>query len=225
VRRILRQDPGIDVVYSNFQVIDENGARVADDHIASGIWSIIEDMNRDPLEGFDCWVELAVSRDNLTIPSALNVRTELATAIPFPEFCRFHEDTHTWLRYSASGARIKYEPNIKTLYRIPQHYAGSASRERAGGVHAFNQLRTEVVGQGLDEAVAAGIRRRVISAGDGVAIRIRFLLTAARLLLESDPLLAGDLVAQAEKLSPVHFSAYLDTYPGVLHAQEARNGS
>jgi len=225
VRRILAQDPDVDLVYSTFQVIDENGSKVPFNQIASGIRSIIEDIDRDPLEGYDCWVELAVSRDNLTIPSALNVRTELAAAVPFPESCRFHEDTHTWLRYSAAGARIAYTPNIASMYRIPQRFTESASRERAGGVHSFRQLRAEVVGQGLEEAVATGIQRGVIDSSAGMVIRVRFLLMGARLLIEDDPDLSGKLIAQAQELSQVYYSAYLDSYSGEPYELEARHGS
>lgn len=225
VRRVLAQNPDVDLVYSTFQVVDENGSEVPRNRIASGIRSIMEDIGRDPLEGYDCWVELAVGRDNLTIPSALNVRTELAAAVPFPESYRFHEDTHTWLRYSAAGARIAYAPNIPSKYRIPQRFTESASRERAGGVNSFRQLRAEVVGQGLEEAVAMGIHRRVIDSEAGMGIRVRFLLMGARLLLEDDPDLAGKLIMQAQELSQVHYSAYLDSYSGEPNEREARRGS
>ena len=82
-----------------------------------------------------------MDRDNLTIPSSLSVTTRMAQAVPFPEDARFHEDMHTWLRYSASGADILFTPDTPSRYRILTADKGSSSRERAGGIDAYNRLR------------------------------------------------------------------------------------
>lgn len=213
-RRILTEDPEADLVYSGFTVMDGQGAEVPRDRIISGVRIIMDDIESRPLEGRDCWISIAVERDNLTIPSALSVRTPLALAVPFPEHCRFFEDTHTWLRYSAYGASIRFARDTPSLYRIPSDSQGSESRQRAGGIEAFNRLRVEVTGPGLAEAVGLAVARGVVTEAEGLAIRARYLLNVAgMLLLEGSQEVARDLVKQARVLSPGDYDRYRHGYP------------
>jgi hypothetical protein len=214
VRAVLATDPAADVVYAGFRVIDEDGRLVPREQLVGGIRLLMEEIAQRPLAGYDCWITLAVERDNLTIPSALNVRTALALAVPFPDTHRFHEDTHTWLRYSASGAKVVHAADIPSSYRVPHPAKGSASRERAGGTEAFNLLRAETVGEGLAEATRLGIRRGVVGPREALTIRTRYLLSVAGMLLQEGSVdVARDLVDQARRLSPVDFEAYRASYP------------
>ncbi|MFI6480746.1 glycosyltransferase [Nonomuraea sp. NPDC050663] len=213
-RRILDDDPGADLVYSGFTVIDEEGRPVPDDQVISGVRIIMDDIARRPLEGRDSWISIAVERDNLTIPSALGVRTSLALAVPFPEDCRFFEDTHTWLRYSGHGADIRFAPQTPSLYRIPSAAAGSESRQRAGGIEAFNRLRVRVTLPGLQEAVRLAAARGVVDEAEGLAVQTRYLLNVAgMLLLEGSTGVAGELVEQARKLSWTDYEKHRHDYP------------
>jgi hypothetical protein len=214
VRATLAADPAADIVYSGFDVVDEHGAPVPTDRLVGGIRTLAEEIAHRPLSGYECWIAIAVERDNLTIPSALSVRTALAAAVPFPESYRFHEDTHTWLRYSASGAKIVYRPDIPTRYRVPHPGKGSESRDRAGGTEAFNRLRAQTIGEGLAEAVAMAVRRGVVTQREGLTIRTRYLLSVAGMLRqEGSTAIASDLVVQARLLSPEDYRAYRHRYP------------
>jgi hypothetical protein len=213
VRRTLQDHPDIDVVYSTFSVIDEDGTLVPRDRLIEGIRIILQDMDSRPLEGPDVWVTLACERDTLTIPTALNARTSLAATVPFPEEFRFHEDTHTWLRYSAWGALLKYDPEIPSQYRVPQRGQGSESRERAGGIEAFNRLRAQVILHGLREAGEVAKARGVVDDEGGKAVQVRYLLNVASMIRREGTLIvASDLVRQAQALSPCHFELYQSWY-------------
>jgi hypothetical protein len=200
VARSLIADTGADVVYSTFVVVDADGAEVPLQDIVSGVQIILRDLDSRPLSGKEIWIELAVDRDNLTIPSSLSVTTRLAQAVPFPD-ARFHEDMHTWLRYSASGADILFTPDAPSRYRILTAGKGSSSRERAGGIDAFNRLRANVISGGLREAIEMGVHRGVISNTDGAEILARYYLNVAGIIgREGSDAVAAELVGRARDL-------------------------
>jgi glycosyltransferase involved in cell wall biosynthesis len=201
VARRLIAGTGADVVYSTFVVVDADGAEVPLPDIVSGVQIILRDLDSRPLSGKEIWIELAVDRDNLTIPSSLSVTTRLAQAVPFPEDVRFHEDMHTWLRYSASGAEILFTPDTPSRYRILTADRGSSSRERAGGIDAFNRLRANVISGGLREAIEMGVHRGVISNTDGAEILARYYLNVAGMIRrEGSGAVAEELVGRARDL-------------------------
>lgn len=203
VARRLMTEAGVEVVYSTFVVVDAYGAAIPVADIVSGVRIILSDLDSRPLSGKEIWIELAVERDNLTIPSSLSVTTRLAQAIPFPEDARFHEDMHTWLRYSASGAEVLFTPATPSRYRILTADRGSSSRERAGGIDAFNRLRANVISGGLREAIDMGIRRGVIGNSDGTEILARYFLNVAGMIRrEGSDTVASELVSRAYDLLP-----------------------
>jgi glycosyltransferase involved in cell wall biosynthesis len=222
VREILAGSPDIDIVYSSFVVVDEYGTVVPRERLIQGLRIILDDLVHRPLNGRDVWITLAVDRDTLTIPSALNVRTELAVAVPFPASARFHEDTHTWLRYSASGANVHFTNDIPSHYTVPMRAEGSRSRERAGGIDAFNRLRADVITEGLREAIQKGISRGVVSAEEGRDIVACYLLNVAGMIaVEGSAEVAAELVARARReVSPqrfhLHFERYAELYPDLI---------
>ncbi|OPZ90962.1 MAG: putative teichuronic acid biosynthesis glycosyltransferase TuaG [Firmicutes bacterium ADurb.Bin419] len=212
-REVFCNDPDTAVVYSTFTIIDEDNQDVPFDNLIEGIKVILNDMENSPLEGYDVWIKVATERDNLTIPSSLNVRTNLAYLNPFPEYARFHEDTHTWLRYSASGAKIRYAPNIPSLYRVPQKLRGSESRERAGGIEEFNRLRGKTIIKGLDDAINLALNRGVIDMDKSLEIKTRFCLNVASLIKkEGTDKVAKELIQQAKQFSIKHFNLFKDKY-------------
>ena len=222
VREVLASRPDVDVVYSSFVVVDEYGTVVPRERLIEGLRIILDDLVHRPLNGRDVWITMAVDRDTLTIPSALNVRTELAAAVPFPAHARFHEDTHTWLRYSAAGANVRFTADIPSHYTVPMRAEGSRSRERAGGIDAFNRLRADVITEGLREAIQAGISRGVVSAEDGRDIVACYLLNVDGMIaVEGSAEVAAELVARARaevppKRFPRHFERYAALYPDLI---------
>lgn len=214
VRNIFVKDPETSIVYSSFIIIDEENQRVSEESLIEGIKILLNSIESDPLEGYDVWIQVATERDNLIIPSSLNVKTELAISHLFPEYARFHEDTHTWLRYSASGAKVKYSPDIPSLYRIPQKSVGSESRERAGGIEKFNIMRSEIIMQGLEDAIKLAIKRDVINEDKSLEIKTRFLLNVASMVKKEEGTIevGKQLVQKAENISAKHFSLFKDKY-------------
>jgi len=213
VRYAFLKDPEAAVAYSSFKVIDEDNFDVPDSKLLEGIRIIISDIESRPLYGYDTWIEMAVERDTLTIPSALNVKTSLSVKYPFPRDARFHEDTHTWLRYSASGAKIVYLPQIPSKYRIPQKVEGSESRERAGGIEAFNRLRVKIIMQGLIEAIKMAKERGVIDNNKGLEIMTRYCLNVAAMIKNEGTInVARELIEQAKSISNEKFYAFKDKY-------------
>jgi len=213
VRKVFLSDRDASVVYSSFNVIDEDNMLVPEDKLLEGIRIIISDMKTRPLEGYDSWIDIATERDTLTIPSALNAKTQLAVRYPFPEHVRFHEDTHTWLRYSAAGAKMVFLPQIPSKYRIPVKAAGSESRERAGGIEAFNRLRVETIMQGLDEAINIAQRRNAIDCSKGLEIKTRFCLNVASIIKDEGTIgIAKELLEQARYISKEYFDTFKDKY-------------
>lgn len=213
VRRVLSEDPDCGAVYTRYVVIDEHGAPVPREALVEGIRLIMEDLETRPLEGYEVWIPLAEGRGNLNIPTAVSVRTELALAIPFPDHVQAHEDTHAWLRYSASGAKIAYRPEIPSSYRVPRNVEGSNIRQRMGGIEAFNRLQAQVILPGLREAIAMARRRGVVDAARGREIEVRYLLSvAATVLKDGTANVSAELVDQARQLSPDDCRRWLPSY-------------
>ena len=111
--------------------------------------------------------------------------------MPFPEDARFHEDMHTWLRYSAAGAEVVHTPVTPSRYWIVAAGRGSSSRERAGGIEAFNRPGADVISGGPREAIERGTRRGVVSHSSGHGFSAAFASTTRYDLTASQPLSPG----------------------------------
>jgi glycosyltransferase involved in cell wall biosynthesis len=213
VREELSADPDCSVVYAGFSVIDERGAPRRDEELVDGIGTIRNDIDSRPLQGYEVWIEAAVARSIITIPSSLNVRTALAARLPFPNHVQAHEDTHTWLRYSASGAKITYRAEIPSCYRIPTWVNGSNIRERMGGIEAFNRMQAQVILPAVREAIAMAVARGAMDPADGLEIEVRYLLNVAAMQLrEGTSVVSAELVEQARGISANHCRFWLARY-------------
>lgn len=212
-RRILAEHKEVDVVYSTFHVVDEKNEFVPKDNLVEGVKIILNDMQNRPLNGQDAWKSIVIERDNLTIPSALNVRSELASKVPFPEHVRFHEDTYTWLRYSGIGGCFFYEESIPSLYRIPQNKKGSESRERAGGIEEFNRMRCKIIMQGLESAMEYAERRGEVLEEEKDEYRVRFLLNVASMISkEGTTNVVNELIEWAGNINNETKNQFYDLY-------------
>jgi hypothetical protein len=178
VRAMFAADPDLDFVYSDIEFIDEQGSPWDPDRLLPCLRMINEQQDLPKLRGRERWIEQAVERDNIAIPSAMNVRTTLAMDVPFPAepFC---EDVATLFRYLGSGAAIAHVPHVPTGYRVPRD-GGSASRRQSGGVDAFNLLRCTNERAGLEEAIATAVSRGVADERMGRAVLCRYLIRIGR---------------------------------------------
>lgn len=200
VRQIFANDPSIGVVYSTFNVIDENGKSVSKEKLAGSIAEILE-THTNPLQGENVWIEIATNTGYINLTSSTAVRTEIAYKNPFPAE-NVSEDGHTWMRYSASGARFYYSPDIPSLYRIPQNTEGSSSRTREGGRHEFHKKMIRVGTAGFKEAVK--IAKENGSFDDSIEqdLMIKFYVRlVVTLLREKEDELAAKQLMNATELS------------------------
>lgn len=212
-RKKFLEEEEVDIVYSHFDVVDEKNQPVEFSKLIEGIKIILTDMETRPLYGYDVWKSIVVERDNLTIPSALNVRTELAIEIPFPEQYRFHEDTYTWLRYSGYGAYVYYENSIPSLYRVPQNKAGSESRDRAGGIEEFNRMRCRIIIEGLSDAMDFAMKRGQVKEDEKMDYKIKFLLNVASMIAKEGTMnVVNELVEMASQLDKDKFETIRGAY-------------
>jgi hypothetical protein len=96
------KNPNVDVIYSSFIPIDENGFARDPQELTPSITSILVSHRSFPPEGRDVWKTIGVRTGYTNLTSCTSVRTELAARCPFP-IERVSEDAHTWMRYSAFG--------------------------------------------------------------------------------------------------------------------------
>ena len=117
VKSIFLENPEVDVIYSTFEVIDENNQETPRNRISSPILEILESHEDNPIEGRNVWVKMGTYTGYTNATSSTAVRAKFAYQCPFPNE-RASEDFHTWMRMSALGADFKYTSLIPTKYRI-----------------------------------------------------------------------------------------------------------
>jgi glycosyltransferase involved in cell wall biosynthesis len=130
------EDETVNVVYSSFDVIDENGNIVPDSEINMAIREIIEGHKIDIVEGENAFVNIATKKKYTNLTSCTSVRTSLAVEEPFPSLS-VSEDCHTWFRYGAHSGKFVFLRDIKGGYRI---CTGVASRSRSLNQDFYKQL-------------------------------------------------------------------------------------
>jgi len=84
VKKILLENPSIDVVYSTFEVIDENNKTIPVENISLPILEILESHLQAPLEGENIWVKMGTETGITNITSSTAVRIKFAYQCPFP---------------------------------------------------------------------------------------------------------------------------------------------
>lgn len=178
-RKIFSSRPEVGVVYSTFQVIDEEGNVVPREKLSQSIVEILESHDSgNPPQGKGAWIKIATETGYTNLTSATSVRTQIAYTHPFPPE-KVSEDYYAWLVYSASGAEFAYTPLTPTRYRIPQHSAGSASRSREGGRHGFYATKCRVDSAGFAAAAKLALERGEITEDQQEALTIKFFLKEA----------------------------------------------
>lgn len=197
-REIFIRDPGASVVYSTFKVIDEDSNIVPMANLTESIVEILEGHQGEPPQGENAWIDIGTEKGYTNLTSATVVRTELAYKYPFPPE-KVSEDSNAWMRYSAGGGKFVYCGKIPTLYRIPQHTAGSSSRTREGGKHGFYIAKARVDTDGFTRACEIALTNGKIKVEQRDDLLIRFYLKLGETLYrENEHDLAQEQVEKAK---------------------------
>ena len=128
VRKAFEEDDTVNVVYTSFDVIDENDNVVPHDRINMSVREIIDGHKADIAEGENSWITIATKKKYTNLTSCTAVRTSLAYQEPFPVGSA-SEDSHTWVRYGAHPGKFVFLRDIKGKYRICSNVA-SRSRSK-----------------------------------------------------------------------------------------------
>ncbi|HEY4761245.1 MAG TPA: glycosyltransferase family 2 protein [Thermoguttaceae bacterium] len=186
-RKIFVKDPQTSVVYSTFKVIDENSNIVPMKNLTQSIVEILEGHQGNPPQGINAWIEIGTEKGYTNLTSATVVDTELAYKYPFPPE-KVSEDSNAWMRYSAGGGKFVYCGEIPTLYRIPQHTAGSSSRSREGGKQGFYVTKARVDTDGFTRAVEIAITNGKIKVEQRDELLIKFYLKLGETMFRENEL-------------------------------------
>ena len=84
VKKIFFDNPQIDVVYSTFEVIDENNRLTPREKISSPILEILESHMQNPIEGNDIWIKMGTEIGIINITSSTCGTYQLCISMPFP---------------------------------------------------------------------------------------------------------------------------------------------
>jgi Glycosyl transferase family 2 len=199
VKKIFLENPQVDVVYSTFDVIDENNILTPVEKISSPILEILESHVQSPLEGNNIWIKMGTETGITNITSSTAVRIQLAYRCPFPNE-KASEDFHSWIRMSALGAYFKYTPLIPTKYRIPTFMNYQSSRTRIG-LSNFNQIKARVDSDGFSKAIEIALARNTIKPEEIPMIKAKFYKRLAKSMSrEMEKELAINLLSMAAQL-------------------------
>ena len=136
VRKVFDEDEAVNVVYTSFNVIDENGNIYPHDEINMAVREIIDGHSVDIVEGENAFVQIASKKKYTNLTSCTAVRTALAVEEPFP--CEsVSEDCNTWFRYGAHPGKYYFIREIKGNYRICR---GVESRSRSLNKNFYQKL-------------------------------------------------------------------------------------
>ncbi len=177
VRDIFKKNSNAGVVYSTFNVIDENGKPTPYAKCSQSIVEILESHSNAP-QGKDAWINICTEAGYTNLTSTTSVLTGIARDIPFPGE-KASEDYYAWLCYSASGAEFVFTPLTPTNYRIPQNTQGSASRSREGGKSKFYETKCRVDAAGVEKAIELAQKRGALDEVKANDIRAKFYVKEA----------------------------------------------
>ena len=211
VKKIFLEQPQVDVVYSTFEVIDENNRLTPIEKISSPILEILESHMQNPIEGDNIWIKMGTETGITNITSSTAVRMKFAYHCPFPDE-KASEDFHCWMRMSAFGANFKYTSLIPTKYRIPSFMKYQASRTRIGQSN-FNQIKARVDSDGFSKAIEIALARGALKPEEIPTIKAKFYKRLAQSMRrEMENKLADELLNKAARLE----------YEGLVYCSNTR---
>lgn len=199
VRKHFAEDADVNVVYSTFEIIDENGMRVPYEKIAPAIREILDGHKKNVVEGENAWIQIGTEKNYTNLTSSTAVRTSIAYETPFPDV-RVSEDAHTWMRYGAHKGRFVYDSSIPSLYRIPStSQDASASRDR---LDHFCEKKIEVDTDGFRQAMKLAVKNGNIRFEEEKELLARFYIKLAESMVYAGAEnLKTDLLKRALSLS------------------------
>jgi glycosyltransferase involved in cell wall biosynthesis len=199
VKKIFLENAQVDVVYSTFEVIDENNILTPIEKISSPILEILESHMQNPLEGNNIWIKMGTETGITNITSSTAVRIKFAYQCPFPNE-KASEDFHSWIRMSALGANFRYTSLVPTKYRIPKFMKYQASRTRIGPSN-FNQIKARVDIDGFSKATEIALARNIIKPEEIPMVKAKFYKRLANSMRrEMEDELANELLNKAAQL-------------------------
>lgn len=148
VRKEFEKDDSVNVVYTSFDVIDENGDLTPLEEVNKSVSEIIDGHKVDIVEGENAWIQITTKKKYTNLTSCTAVRTSLAIQEPFPS-TSVSEDSHTWVRYGAHPGKFVFLKDIKGKYRICR---GVGSRSRSLNFNFYEQMY-KVDTDGFEEGV------------------------------------------------------------------------
>ncbi|MBX7267730.1 glycosyltransferase family 2 protein [Micromonospora sp. Llam7] len=178
VREMFTADPELDFVYTDVDFVDEDNLPWDVHDLLPALKLIQCEQQLPKLRGRERWIEQAVERDCMAIPSAMNLHAGLALKYPFPDV-RFCEDVATLFRYLGSGAKIDHAAGIPVRYRVPRQ-GGSAARALSGDLEFYNRQRCVNERAGLEEAIAEALSRGATDHRQGREVLCRYLIRIGR---------------------------------------------
>lgn len=197
-RQTLLDFPTVDVVYSNFKIIDEFGKLVPDEEIAADILEIIEANDINPVEGYNAWIQIGTVTGFACLPSSTAVRTSIAYECPSPDE-RVSEDSYLWFYIAAKGNEFKYVKSIPSLYRIPTDKRDSTHRVRIGN-RTFYREKARVDTNGFLKAIDIALEKKAISPDDVDDLKSKFYRRLAETLMKEKELEIAEQLLQKAAL-------------------------
>lgn len=178
VRKAFEEDDAVNVVYTSFDVIDENNDIVPGDRINMSVREITDGHKVDIVEGENSWIAIATKKKYTNLTSCTAVRTSLAYQEPFPPVSA-SEDSHTWLRYGAHPGKFVFLREIKGGYRICSNVQ---SRSRSNNADFYGDM-FRVDSSGFEEAMKIAKKYGTMGGWDENELRAAFYVRLALGLL------------------------------------------
>ena len=200
------EDESTNVVYTSFDVIDENDHFTPLNEVSLPVREIIEGHKKDVVEGENSWIKIAMKKKYTNLTSCTAVRTSLAVEELFPPYS-ISEDCHTWFRYGAHPGKFIFLKEIKGGYRICR---GVASRSRALNPDFYEKLfQTDI--DGFESAVKLAKKYNTMGDKDENEIRTAFhVRLALNLLHGNSPIYANISLEMALNISKENTFYYID---------------
>ena len=174
------EDETVNVVYTSFDVINQNDVLTPPDEISLPVREIIDGHKVDIVEGEHAWIQIATKKKYTNLTSCTAARTSLAVAEPFPNAVA-SEDCHTWMRYGAHPGKFVFLRDIKGRYRICR---GVQSRSRS--LHAdFYEQMLKTDSDGFEQALIRAKKFGTMDGCDENELRAAFHVRLALNLLHS----------------------------------------
>lgn len=172
------EDERVNVVYTSFDIINENDNIVPRESIALPVLEIIDGHKVDIVDGENAFVNIAIKKKYTNLTSCTAVRTSLAAEELFPN-ASVSEDCHTWLRYGAHSGKFKFIKEIKGRYRI---CSGTQSRSRSNNNDFYEKL-FKMDSDGFEQALKIAKKYDTLGGMDENELRTAFHVRLALNLL------------------------------------------